>query len=393
MSVGRRPLMRMALAVILGSIIQNHSTSVLATEMWFYCGCYTTTLGHVAGRGESIGIYTLDPRNGEMRKRGESPPIVNSSHFCLGTNGRFLYCISEYDEYEGKRDGYLNVLAVDPDTRSLSLIQKISSRGAGPAYVSVDRSGRYLLLANYVAENVVVYPIQSDGRLAEPSDSIQHSGNSTNAERQDGPHPHSIVTSPDNRFVYVPDLGADRIVAYDFNAQIGNLTPNPRLTVAAPPGSGPRHIVFSPSGEFAYVSLELSSQVMALAYKHGQLTKIGCYSTLPSSFDGINTCAEVRVASDSGHVYVSNRGHDSLAIFAVNSKTGGLEQIETANTYGEIPRNFGISPDGQWVVAANQNSHSLVSFRRDHSTGKLMVASKTDSTSPAYIYFIDSATK
>ena len=254
------------------------------------------------------------------------------------------------------------MLAVDSDTRSLTLIQTISSRGPGPAYVSVDRSGRYLLLANYVAGNVVVYPIQSDDRLAEPSNSIQHIGNSSNAERQDRPHPHSIVASPDNRFVYVPDLGTDRIVVYDFDAQAGNLTPHPRLTVVAPPGSGPRHIVFSSSGDMAYVSLELSSQVMALAYEHGRLTEVGRYSTLPPSFDGRNTCAEVRLTSDSRHVYVSNRGHESLAVFGVNSKTGGLQQIETVTTRGEITRNFGISPDGQWVVAANQNSHSLVSF-------------------------------
>jgi 6-phosphogluconolactonase len=383
----------MALPLILGSIIASNVTSVQATEMWFYCGCYTTTLGHVAGRGESIGIYTLDSRTGEMRKSGESPPIVNSSYFCLGANGRFLYCISEYDEYEGKRDGCLNVLAVDASTRSLSLIQTISSRGPGPAYVSIDRSGRYLLLANYVAGKVVVYPIRSDGRLEEPSDSIQHTGKSINSERQDRPHPHSIVASPDNRFVYVPDLGTDRIEAYDFDAQTGKLTPNPRLTVIAPPGSGPRHIVFSPPGESAFVSLELSSQVMELAYKQGQLTGIGRYSTLPPNFDGVNTCAEVRVTSDSRHVYVSNRGHDSLAVFGVNSKTGGLHQIEIIHTQGNIPRNFGVSPDGQWVVAANQNSHSLVSFRRDHSTGKLTVVSKIDSPSPAYIHFIGPATK
>jgi 6-phosphogluconolactonase len=160
----------------------------------------------------------------------------------------------------------------------------------------------------------------------------------------------------------------------------------------APPGSGPRHIVFSPTGESAYVSLELSSQVMALAHKHGQLTVIGCYSTLPPNFDGVNTCAEVRVA-DGGHVYVSNRGHDSIAIFGMNSKTRGLQLIETVHTKGEILRNFGVSPDGQWVVVANQNSHSLVSFRRDHSTGKLVVASNTNSPSPAYIYFIGAATK
>jgi 6-phosphogluconolactonase len=250
-----------------------------------------------------------------------------------------------------------------------------------------------LLLANYVAGNVVVYPIQSDGRLTKPSEIIQHSGKSINAERQDGPHPHSIVVSPDNRFVYVPDLGTDRIVAYDFDSQTGNLTPNPQLTVIVPPGSGPRHMVFSPSGKVAYVSLELSSQVMALSYEHGHLTEIGSYSTLPLSFDGANTCAEVHITSDSRHVYVSNRGHDSLAVFYVDSKSGGLEQIEVVDTQGDIPRNFGISPDGQWVVAANQNSHSLVSFRRDHSTGKLTVASKTDSPSPAYIHFIGAATK
>jgi 6-phosphogluconolactonase len=132
---------------------------------------------------------------------------------------------------------------------------------------------------------------------------------------------------------------------------------------------------------------------MALAYKHRQLTEIGRYSTLPPSFDGPNTCAEVRVTPDGWHVYVSNRGHESLAVFAVNSKTGSLQQIKTVNTQGEIPRHFGISPDGQWVVAANQNTHSLVSFRRDRSTGKLVAASNIDSPSPAFIHFIGSATK
>ena len=358
-------------------------------EYGFLCGCYTTTMGHVDGRGKSIGIYTLDAQTGSIRKRGESPPIVNSSHFCLGRHQRFLYSISEFDEYEGSRDGYLTVLAVDAGSNALSQVHTISSAGPGPAYVSLDRSGRYVLLANYVAGNVVVYPIQVDGRLGRPTANVKHSGSSVNRDRQEGPHPHAIVASPDNQFVYVPDLGTDEIVAYRFDEATGELSPAPKLNVAAPPGSGPRHLVFAPSGKWAFVSLELSSEVMSLAYDGAALKEQGRYSTLPADFNGSNTCAEVRIAPDGRHVYVSNRGHDSIAVFTVDSASGALNRMAVTSSQGNIQRNFAISPDGRWLVAANQDSHTLVSFRRDPETGRLDSGSKIDSPSPAFISFFD----
>lgn len=357
------------------------------SEFLFYCGCYTTKLGHVEGLGDSIGVYALDSQTGAMRKRGQSPPIVNSSHFCLGAHGKYLYSISEFYEYRGKQDGYLTVFEVDNSTKTLSQIQTISSAGPGPAYVSLDRTGRYLLLANYVAGNVVVFPIQADGRLAAPSANIQHSGGSVNPERQVGPHPHSIVASPDNRFVFVPDLGTDTIVAYRFDEATGELMPAPKLNVETPAGSGPRHLVFSPSGKWAFVSLELSSELMLLEYDGQSIKPRERSSTLPRNYEGANASAEVRTTPDGRHVYVSNRGHNSLAVFSFDEANGVLERIAVTSTQGEIPRNFDISPDGRWLVVANQNSHNLVSFCRDHATGLLKEASQVDSPSPAFIAF------
>lgn len=381
--------MRTTMALLLGSIVSIQGNPVQATEMWFYCGSYTTKLGHVDGRGESIGIYTLDSETGAIQKRGSSPPIVNSSHLCPGRDGRFLYSISEIYEYEGRRDGCLTVYSVDPRTKALSHVQMVSSHGPGPAYVSLDRSGRYLLLANYVAGKVVVYPIQSDGRLAAPSADVQHTGSSVNRDRQQEPHPHSIVASPDNRFVFVPDLGTDQIVAYEFDVATGGLKLAPRRNVATPPGSGPRHMAFSPSGRWAFLSLELSSEVMALAYDDGQLQVTGRYSTLPSEFVDPNACAEIRIAPDERHAYVSNRGHDSLAAFRVDAASGTLQRTQIISTAGKVPRNFGNSSDGKWIVAANQDSHSLVSFRRDASTGNLHEVDSVESPSPAVISFIE----
>jgi 6-phosphogluconolactonase len=367
------------------AIIGNPPMS--AEELWFYCGCYTTRLGHVEGRGNSIGIYSLDAESGLIRHRGNSPPIVNSSHLCLGPRADYLYGISEWYEYQGKRDGYLTVFSRDRDTRQLHQIQTVSSHGPGPAYVGVDRSGKYLLLANYVAGNVVVYPIQDNGHLGSPTANIMHAGHSVNADRQEGPHPHAIVTSPDNRHVYVPDLGTDRIHAYQFDPSEGTLKPLPDQDVVAPAGSGPRHLVFSHHGAWAFVSLELSSEVLVLKYDGTRLAVVGRHTTLPAGYQGVNSTAEIRVSPDDRFVYVSNRGHNSISVFRIDDLTGRLDNRQTVSTQGEVPRNFGISMDGRWLVAANQNSHSLVSFRRNGDSGQLTPVHTMASPSPVLICF------
>lgn len=354
--------------------------------MRFYCGAYTEKLAHVAGEASAIGIYQLDEKDGTITQTGQSPSIKNSSFLCLDPSGRHLYAISEITDYEGRDDGSLTHYAVDPDTGNLEHRQTVSSKGPGPAYVCLDQSGKFLLLANYVAGNVAVYPVADDGQLGEPTDQKQHEGSSVNRDRQEAPHPHSIVVSPDNQWVYVPDLGLDRIVAYRFDANAGTLTPAPQNDAATPPGTGPRHLAFSPDGRQAFCTLELSSQLAVYDYEQGKLTEQAIVSTLPAGCDQESFTAEVSVAPDGRHVYVSNRGFDSLAIFACDGPA--LTWIDAKSTEGKTPRHFAISPDGAWVIAGNQDSSSLCCFRRKLETGELSAAAElVHSPTPAMILF------
>lgn len=364
---------------------------VLGESMLFFCGTYTTRLGHVDGQARAIRVYALDDDIGRIDLRGESPEVANSSHLCLGPQGKFLYAISEITKFNGRDDGCLTVFALDEPADGLKAIQVTSSHGPGPAYVHLDRSGRFLMLANYVAGNVVVFPILGDGKLGPPTADMRHAGHGVNELRQEGPHPHAIVPSPDNRFVFVPDLGVDRIVAYRFDPESGALT-RAGDDARTPRGSGPRHLVFSPDGEHAYCSLELTSEIAAFDYDSGRLSEIGRWSTLPDGYAGTNTCAEVRITPDGRHVYVSNRGHDSLAAFAVDAETGALRFIETEPSRGRTPRNFGVSPNGKWLVVANQDSNGLAAFKRERESGRLGASGEVvECPSPALIRFAEPA--
>ena len=378
--------MQIVRAALVGMLCSCGAAS--GEETFFYCGTYTTRLGHVEGQAKGIGIYALDTESGAIRKMGDSPPIANSSHMCFGPNKRFLYAISEVYEFQGKPDGYLTIFTVDAETKGLTELAKVSSRGKGPAYVRLDRTGKYLLLANYVEGNVVVYPIGSDGRLGEPTANVMHHGTSVNPRRQDRPHPHSIVPGPAGLFVYVPDLGIDKIVTYAFDASTGQLAARPDLDVVVRPGGGPRHFEFDPSGKYAFLVLELTSQVVAYRYQDGKLTEVGTYDTLPEDFDGTSHSAEVRVARDGQHVYVSNRGHNSISCFAVDRESGKLTRVQVESTQGEIPRNFGIDPSGRFLVAGNQNSHTMVSYRVDAESGRLAPTGvKIEAGSPVLFLF------
>lgn len=354
--------------------------------MRFYCGAYTEELGHVSGEATSIGIYQLDESDGSISLTGQSPPIKNSSFLCLDRSKKFLYAISEITDYDGRDDGCLTVFAVDPQTGGLEHRQTVSSEGGGPAYICLDQTNKFLLLANYVAGNAVIFPIGNDGLLGEPSDRRQHEGSSVNADRQDAPHPHSIVVSPDNQWVYVPDLGLDRIVAYRLDLSAGALSPTATCDATTPPGTGPRHLAFSPDGSHAFCTLELSSQLVVYDYEQGHLTERALLSTLPAGYDGESYNAEVSVAPDGRYVYVSNRGDDSIATFHREGST--LTWIDAVPTGGKTPRHFALSPDGAWLLAGNQDSSSICCFRRDQETGKLsQVGEVAASPSPAMILF------
>jgi 6-phosphogluconolactonase len=239
--------------------------------------------------------------------------------------------------------------------------------------VTVDRTGKFILVANYVGGNVSVISIERDGRLGAVSDVDQHQGSSINRNRQEGPHAHSIVLDRANRFAYSCNLGTDKIMIYRFDSKKGKLTANQQPWVQVKPGAGPRHFTFHPSGRYAYVMNELDSTVTAFALDstNGTLKEAQTVHTLPQGFSEMNTTADIHVSPSGKFLYGSNRGHNSVVVFEIEERTGKLRFIEHVATGGRTPRNFAIDPTGTFLLAANQDSDTIVSFRLDPGTGRL----------------------
>ena len=332
-----------------------------------FIGTYTRTT--------SDGIYVcrFDSQSGSLEPLSSITGADNPSFLALHPNRRFLYACSEVEEFGGKAQGALYAYTVDADGGRLNLINAVGSGGPGPCHVQVDAMGRYLLAANYAGGSVAVAPINDDGSLSELSCFIQHEGSSVNPIRQDRAHAHSVNPDPHNLFVYVPDLGQDRLAIYRLDPERGQLVTHDPGHVDAEPGFGPRHLDFHPGGRFAYVINELASTVTAYDYhaETGALEPFETVATLPSGFGRRNTTADIHVHPSGRFVYGSNRGHDSIAMFSVDESTGRLTSMGHESTQGWTPRNFAIDPSGEFLLAANQDSDSIVSFRIDGRSGEL----------------------
>jgi 6-phosphogluconolactonase len=249
-----------------------------------------------------------------------------------------------------------------------------------------------VLVANYGSGSVAVLPIGADGRLGEASDVEQHTGNSVNPRRQEGPHAHCVTFDPAGRFLFVCDLGLDKVMIYRFDAEQGELTPHEPAFASLKPGAGPRHMAFRPDGRFAYVINELDSTITAFAYdvQAGTLTEIQTLSTLPPRFDGSNTTAEIAVHPNGKYVYGSNRGHDSVVLFDIDQHTGMLSYVAAQATGGKTPRHFGIDREGKHLIIANQNTDTLLVCRIDGGNGRLKPAGElVDAPSPVCVVFLE----
>lgn len=338
-------------------------------------GAYRVYIGTYTAGTESKGIYRfdLDTATGQTTAPVLAAATANPSFLAVHPAGTFLYATGETSDFQGKPTGAVHAFAINRDTGDLTPLNSQPSRGAGPCHLVVDPSGRNLLVANYGAGSAACLPITGDGRLSAATGFIQHEGSSVNKQRQEGPHAHSINVGPDKKTVFVADLGTDRVMIYQLDPKAGTLTPNDPPFAAVAPGGGPRHFAFHPSGKFAYTNNEMTSSVTAFAWdaKHRSLKEIETRSTLPEGYaEPGNSTAEV-VVHPSGHwLYVSNRGHDSLALFAI-SESGSLAPRGHISTGGKVPRNFAIDPTGNWLIAANQESNNLVVFRVDKSSGLL----------------------
>jgi 6-phosphogluconolactonase len=336
--------------------------------LWVYIGTYTQ-------RG-SRGIYRaeLDLAAGRLESLRLAAEVVNPSFLAIHPSHKFLYAVGEVGDFAGGKGGAVSALAIDPASGGLSLLNQKSSRGSGPCHVVVDRSGKFVLVANYGGGSVACLPIRPDGSLGDATAFVQHAGSSVDPRRQKGPHAHSVNLDRANRFAFVGDLGLDKVMIYRFDAAQGTLAANDPPWAKVAPGAGPRHFAFHPNGRFAYVINEMHSTVTGFSYDadRGALETIGTVSTLPEGFSGSSTTAEVQVHPSGKFLYGSNRGHDSIAVFAIDADTGKLTPVGHASTQGKAPRNFGIDPTGRWLLAANQDSDSIVVFRIDGQTGKLL---------------------
>lgn len=330
-----------------------------------YVGTYT-------GSG-SKGIYLFELESGTLKPRGAAEGVASPSFLAVHEAGKILFAACETSDFQGKKTGSVAAFKIHPDGAPLTLINAQSSGGAGPCYVSVNRDARHVFVANYGGGSVAMLPFNADTGLGAPARFFQHEGSGANPQRQKGPHAHSINLDPAERFALAADLGLDKILVYRFDAAKGTLEANDPPFGTTPPGGGPRHLAFSPGGKFLYVNNEMTSSVTAFRWEadRGAMTEIHTLSTLPDGFKGSNSTAETRVSPDGRFVYVSNRGHDSIAIFSADPATGRLTAAGHAPSGGKTPRNFGIDPSGRHLIAANQGSNTLVVFSVDPKTGAL----------------------
>ena len=350
------------------------------SSLMMYVGTYTRREAHVVGKSAGIQVCRFDTSTGEISFVETATGVVNPSFLALHPSGHFLYSVSEMGErIEGRPAGGIAAFQINSETGALTALNLQPSGGTGPCHLTVDATGRYVLATNYASGGVVVLPIRPDGSLGTSTDYIQHEGSSVNPQRQQEPHPHSINLDATNHYALVPDLGTDKVMIYALDVENGTLKLNSAQPWArARSGAGPRHLDFHPSQRYVYVGNELDSTVIAFEFDatRGTLKEINTLSTLPDGYEESTSekswVADVHVHPSGETVYVSNRGHDSIAIFHVDRNSGALTAAGHISTKGKYPRNFTLDPAGNFLIAANQNSDDIYVFAIDQATGALL---------------------
>ncbi|MBC3784392.1 lactonase family protein [Spirosoma utsteinense] len=331
-------------------------------------------VGTYSVRGsEGIYVYEFDRMTGAMNPLQSVSNAKSPSFLALHPSTKYLYSVNEAAETGPSKAGAVSAYRVDGTTGKLTFLNSQSTLGNGPCYVSIDQTGKTAFVANYGGGSMAVLPINLDGNLGAATDSVQQTGRGPDAKRQEKPHIHSATVSPDNRFVYVADLGTDKLHIYEIDAKNSTVKPAQTPYVTVKPGSGPRHLAFHPNGKFAYLAEELISSVAVFSRnaKTGALTLIrDGVKTLPADFSEQNTSADIHIDPTGKFLYQSNRGRHALAIFAIGDN-GDLTAVGDEPTRGKTPRNFMIDPKGEFVFVANQDSDTITIFKRNQKTGKL----------------------
>ncbi len=378
MSKSSRILTRFCLLISLLLVAVTGSFAASKSYL-LYVGTYTD-----AG-SKGIYAYRYNGKSGKLSSLGLAAETASPSFLAVAPGHEFLYAVNEVHDYKGQSSGAVTAFAIDRKTGKLRELNEVASRGADPCYIALDRSGKYVLVANYNGGNVAAFPLSGDGHIGEASSVVQDEGAvGPNKERQEKAHAHWIETSVRNRYAYVADLGLDRVLIYKFDASNGMLSrgetsaaadsPDAKdfFSATLAPGSGPRHVAFSADGNFMYASGELDSTVTVFANDAKETYRsVQKISALPAGFSGKNDAAEIVIHPSGKFLYTSNRGDDSIAVFAVDKSTGNLTFVERVSSNGKTPRNFAIDPRGTRLLVANQDSGNVVEFRINSATGKL----------------------
>ena len=340
------------------------SATCMAKDLYLFIGTYTGT------GSKGIYVYRFNTETGKATWVSNTDSLVNPSFLCPTSNGKFLYAVSESG---GNFPGKINAFAFDKKSGILKFINAQSSGGDNPCYVSVTKNGKWVAVANYTGGNLSVFNTNDNGSLNKASQMMQDIGTGPNKGRQEKPHVHSVVFSPDDKQLFAPDLGTDKVMIYTFKSSSAMpLEPADPAFAETLPGRGPRHFTFHPNKKYAYLIQELAGEINGYVYKKGKLTNIQNIATHPEGFKGQPGSADIHPSPDGKFLYASNRGEENnIAIFSIDPTNGLLEPKGYQSTLGIKPRNFCIDPTGNFLLVANQDSGNIVIFKRDKETGLL----------------------
>ncbi|MFD1754337.1 lactonase family protein [Rufibacter sediminis] len=340
---------------------------------------------------ESIFAYRLNEETGALTRALAVKGGENPSFLALDADRKHLYAVNETTEFKGQKSGAVSAFAIDQKTGDLTFLNRQPSRGGAPCYISLDHKNKVALVANYVGGNVSAFPLQPDGRLGASSDMDQHEGKGPRPQ-QDAAHAHCIVPDPQNNFALAVDLGIDQIISYRLDKAAGKLERQAQPAFTAKSGAGPRHLTFHPTNKrFAYVINELNATLTSFTYHadNGTLTEVETVSTLPAGYTGENACADIHVSPDGRFLYGSNRGHNSIVVYAIDANSNKLSLVEHVSTQGNWPRNFTFSPSGRTLLVANQRSNNITTFKVDTQSGKLTYTGNSASvSSPVFVQVV-----
>ena len=341
----------------------------LLSAQLVYVGTYT------APQSSSKGIYAykFDAKTGKMAPLGLMAEGPDPTFLAVHPNGKYLYAINEINEYKGKKSGAVTAYSIDKATGKLTELNEVPSGATGPCHITVDATGKAVLVANYAGGAFSSFPVLADGKLGEAASVMKLTGSGPDKSRQGEPHAHSVVLTKNNKFLLGGDLGTDRVMVYKLDPATAKIEPNTPPFAMVKPGSGPRHLALSPDQKHVYVLSEMASTVTTFEFdpNTGAMKETDVVSTLPADFKGKSTTAEIEIDAKGRHVYASNRGHDSIAVFDVDPKTGKLTLVQNMSTGGSIPRAFVIDPSGNYIVAGNQKTDNITVLKIDRNSGKL----------------------